>query len=1028
MWGAVYDIFAEVEGIDWNMKEKKKKSVDKREIITRSEKGKMFLQHCCKHPKDVLRLGKATILYGTEGLKGRADELARKEWEKQHKGRGISADKLSCNIKFSIVMPVYNVEIKWLDKAIQSVKNQTYQNWEICIADDASTDISVRRYLESIRDERIKIKYLEKNQGISGASNEAAALASGDYMLLMDNDDELSSEALFSFYKNLTKTNADIIYSDMDIIDEEGNHSSPLYKPDWSPELLLSQMYLGHLVGFKRELFERCGGFRSEFDGSQDYDLILRMSEYAECVEHVPEILYSWRTLPTSTAGNADAKPYAQTAGQRAIQEHLDRTLGEGAARAEETENLFVYDIRYNLREWPLVSIIIPTKDHADDLRVLLESLFEKTVYENFEIIILDNNSEKEESKEYFAEIQKEYENVQVIEAKYKFNWSKLNNHGIRTAKGDVFVLLNNDTKIIEPQWLQRLAERAVQPETGVVGGLLLYEDNTIQHAGVVAGMGGWADHVFKGMQPVHQGTPFVSPMVARNVTACTGACMAVSRKVIEKIGGFDESFIICGSDVELCIRAIDEGYRNVYVPQVKLYHYESKSRDSYIPQVDFELSDIMYSGYRKGGDPYYNKNLKTDTCIPEIITEQKAEPEQIQTLRVGIKSINELHFRKVEKEGQRLNLLIPSLNAEHVFGGIATALKCFETLGEELGCDTRIILIDAEMDSEAREKYSKKYQIVSADKDSTARHQIVSMVRRKRKTLPVSKNDQFMFTAWWSAYIIQNEYRHWAGNGRLHPRPFLYLIQDYEPGFYSWSSGYSLAESTYRCEFPQIAIFNSHELRDYMMAKGYRFTQVYCFEPVLNSYLKKQVQSFDHTIYKRKQVLVYGRPSVARNAFELVVDSLRKWVSIQLGVESWTVISAGEEHDPVYLGEEMYLNSVGKLTIEEYAKVLKESYAGISLMVSPHPSYPPLEMSVFDVKVITNCYGNKDLSKFSENIISVKDVNPVLIARELKEICDGYHVVVPHRAVNEEYVNTDEPFGFIKELKAKMVEDARME
>ena len=333
-------------------------------------------------------------------------------------------------------------------------------------------------------------------------------------------------------------------------------------------------------------------------------------------------------------------------------------------------------------------------------------------------------------------------------------------------------------------------------------------------------------------------------------------------------------------------------------MPQVKLYHYESKSRDSYIPQVDFELSDIMYSGYRKGGDPYYNKNLKTDTCIPEIITEQKAEPEQIQTLRVGIKSINELHFRKVEKEGQRLNLLIPSLNAEHVFGGIATALKCFETLGEELGCDTRIILIDAEMDSEAREKYSKKYQIVSADKDSTARHQIVSMVRRKRKTLPVSKNDQFMFTAWWSAYIIQNEYRHWAGNGRLHPRPFLYLIQDYEPGFYSWSSGYSLAESTYRCEFPQIAIFNSHELRDYMMAKGYRFTQVYCFEPVLNSYLKKQVQSFDHTIYKRKQILVYGRPSVARNAFELVVDSLRKWVSIQLGVESWTVISAGEIDD----------------------------------------------------------------------------------------------------------------------------------
>lgn len=1004
---------------------KNSKGKNRRVIISRTDKGKMFLIHCLKHPKDVLRLGKATVLYGTEGVRGRADELARNEWKRRHRRKDTDEGRRTGNIRFSIVMPVYNVEIKWLDKAIESVKNQIYTNWEICIADDASTDTNVRKYLKSVGDKRIKIKYLKENLGISGASNEAAAMAAGDYILLMDNDDELSFNALSAFHKNLLKTDADIIYSDMDIIDEEGNHSAPLYKPDWSPDLMLSQMYLGHLVGFKRKLFEQCGGFSSEYDGSQDYDLLLRMSECAKNIAHVPEILYSWRTLPTSTATNAEAKPYAQTAGQRAIQAHLDRTLGEGAARVEETENLFVYDVRYNMKEWPLVSVIIPTKDHADDLRALMDSLFAKTIYDKFEVIILDNNSVEEETQKYFDEIRGKYENVRIIEAGYPFNWSKLNNHGIRVAKGEVFIFMNNDMKVLEPEWMQRLTERAVQPDTGVAGGLLVYEDGTIQHAGVVVGMGGWADHVFKGMQPVHQGTPFISPMVARNVTACTGACMAVSRKVIDKIGGFDERFIICGSDVEICIRAIEEGYRNVYVPQVKLYHYESKSRDSYIPQIDFDLSDIMYTGYRKGGDPYYNNNLKTDTCIPEVKEETEIN-EPLETLKIEINSVKELHFRKVERERPRLNLVLPSLNAEHMFGGISTALRCFEELGEELGFDTRIVLLDAKMDADAKVKYRKTYQIIPAEEDSVAEHQIVSMVRRKKKTLPVSEKDQFMFTAWWTAYIIQNEYRHWKQNNGLKPKPFLYLIQDYEPGFYSWSTGYSLAESTYRCEYPQIAIFNSHELKEYMLAKEYHFADVYCFEPVIPVYLKKQVQSLDNTIYKRKQILVYGRPGVERNAFGIVVEALRKWVSLQADVKSWTILSAGEQHDPVYLGEGMYLESVGKLSIEEYAKVLQESYAGISLMISPHPSYPPLEMSVFDVQVITNCYGNKDLSGFSDNIVSVSDVSPQRIAQELKVICDRYHTVVPHRAVNEEYVNAEEPFGFIKELKQKIMEEDR--
>ena len=526
----------------------------------------------------------------------------------------------SGEILFSIVMPVYNVEIKWLDKAIESIEKQNYKNWEICIADDCSTKQEVREHLSAMKNSRIKIKLLEKNQGISGATNAAAALASGEYILLMDNDDELAPSALHEFYQKIKKEGSEIIYSDMDIIDAKGKTRDPLCKPDWSPDLFLSQMYLGHLIGFKKSLFEKVGGFRGEFNGSQDYDLLLRMTEMTDKIGHVPEILYHWRDLPSSTAANPESKPYAQTAGLNAIQEHLDRVYGKGAATANETENLFVYDVRYQMNEEPKVSIIIPIKDHADLLKAAIDSIYAKTTYKNFEIIILNNNSEKEETFSYLKKVEEEHDNVIVKDAAFEFNWSRLNNYGMKFATGDVYVCLNNDVEVIEPEWLTRLVEKAIRKDVGVVGGLLLYEDNTIQHAGVVIGMGGWADHVFKGMKPQHYGSPFVSPMVTRNVSAVTGACLAVSKATIEKIGGFDEKFIVCGSDIELALRANQHGLVNIYDPNVRLYHYESKSRDaSKIPQIDFDLSDQMYKTYRKNGDPYYNRNLDYYCCQPKI-------------------------------------------------------------------------------------------------------------------------------------------------------------------------------------------------------------------------------------------------------------------------------------------------------------------------------------------------------------------------------------------------------------------------
>ena len=576
-------------------------------------------------------------------------------------------------ILFSIVMPVYNVEIKWLDKAIESIEKQNYKNWEICIADDCSTKQEVREHLSAMKNSRIKIKLLEKNQGISGATNAAAALASGEYILLMDNDDELAPSALHEFYQKIKKEGSDIIYSDMDIIDAKGKTRDPLCKPDWSPDLFLSQMYLGHLIGFKKSLFEKVGGFRGEFNGSQDYDLLLRMTEMTDKIGHVPEILYHWRDLPSSTAANPESKPYAQTAGLNAIQEHLDRVYGKGAATANETENLFVYDVRYHMNEEPKVSIIIPIKDHADLLKAAIDSIYAKTTYKNFEIFILNNNSEKEETFSYLKKVEEEHDNVIVKDAAFEFNWSRLNNYGMKFATGDVYVCLNNDVEVIEPEWLTRLVEKAIRKDVGVVGGLLLYEDNTIQHAGVVIGMGGWADHVFKGMKPQHYGSPFVSPMVTRNVSAVTGACLAVSKATIEKIGGFDEKFIVCGSDIELALRANQHGLVNIYDPNVRLYHYESKSRDaSKIPQIDFDLSDQMYKTYRKNGDPYYNRNLDYYCCQPKIcaaVQQTVKEQEEKMLLKrkretglpqldTNVYEITPYTFRKIEYPNRRMNLL----------------------------------------------------------------------------------------------------------------------------------------------------------------------------------------------------------------------------------------------------------------------------------------------------------------------------------------------------------------------------------
>lgn len=974
-----------------------------------------------RSPKSVIKGFKYLANHGIVGLKERIFEESIKsnliDWDPlEH----IKPSSIEGDMTISVIMPVYNVDPKWLSKAIDSVKDQIYDNWELVLVDDHSTNASTIEYLDSLKsenDNRIKLVRLEENKGISEATNIGCNAAKGEYLLFMDNDDVLRKDAVSECFYEAMISQPDVIYSDQDEISMNDDHSNPLFKPAWSPELLCSQMYIGHLLCVKKEIWEKVGGLNSEYDGSQDYDFMLRVSEATTDIKHIEKILYSWRAIPSSTASDPTVKPASQIMGRKAVQDHLDRALGAGKVEVLETENYFVYDAKYVVPENILASIIIPTKDHIDDLDSLLQSIEEKTEGIDYEIIILNNNSEETKSLEYFNTISSK-QNIKVIDAPYGFNWSRLNNEGIENASGDVFVFLNNDMEVRSNDWLYRLVGDALQKDIGIVGGLLLFPDDTIQHAGVVVGMNGWADHVYSGERPIHHGSPYISPMLKRNVTAVTGACMAFSRKTYEEIGGFNEDFIVCGSDVEICIRALKHNLRNLYDPFVVLTHYESKTRDPRdIPEIDFELSREAYREIIEIGDSYYNSNLDISSKKPRIDSEHKDVPLELR-VHDSIQEIRPIHFRKGQHHKRRLNLLLPTVNKRDVYGGASTALRFFLELGKEINADLRVITLDVEVDTNDIVEVFSDFSIKKGNDKPSESKEIISMVDRKAQTLEVSDHDIFISTIWWSAYCIQNEYLLWDEKD-LKPNPLIYFVQDYEPGFYPWSSRYMLAESTYHSPIPQIAIFNSELLKKYFDIMGYKFEQSYYFDPILNPHLRVKLEELNGATIKRKKVLIYGRPNTDRNAFEIIEKGLKLWIESDSESAAWEFISAGEAFMPINLGSGRTLVSLGKLSMDEYAKHLSESAIGISLMVSPHPSYPPLEMAAFGAKVITNNYFNKNISNFSLNgsIYSLGSLSPYMIAAKLKELSREFKAEVECGQVRKDYTNGNREFPFIDEL-----------
>lgn len=510
----------------------------------------------------------------------------------------------------SLVVPVYNVDERWLRRSLNSVLAQVYDKWELCLADDASTNVRVREILReySALDPRIRVSYRSQNGGIVRASNTALKMARGAYIGLMDNDDELTPDALYEVVKALQKERYELLYSDEDKLELDGTRTEPHFKPDFNQDLLFSNNYICHFTVIRRKLVEEIGGFREGTDGSQDYDLILRLTERKRRVHHIPKVLYSWRKIPGSTAATIDAKPYVFESAKKALRD----TLKKRGIKAEVHDGIWKgsYRVQREIVGEPLVSIIIPFRDRVDVLRVCLDSIFAKTTYQNYEILLVNNSSELLETREYMREIE-HCPRVRLLHYNAPYNFSAINNFASIKAQGEYLLLLNNDTEVIEPDWIQAMLEHAQRPDVGCVGAKLLFpQGNQIQHCGVIVGVGGAANHAFS-KHPADQNGYFGNINVVRNYSAVTGACMMVKKSVFEDHDGLDEeNLAVAFNDVDFCLRLREKGLLVVYTPYATLYHYESLSRGYSVNFNEEYFLRTRHHDFFQQRDPSYNPNL----------------------------------------------------------------------------------------------------------------------------------------------------------------------------------------------------------------------------------------------------------------------------------------------------------------------------------------------------------------------------------------------------------------------------------
>lgn len=549
-----------------------------------------------------------------------ADDVDYEEWYKNHKPTMEELQRqrdteFEYEPLISILVPVYNTPEEFLKQMIQSVRKQTYGKWELCIANANPANETVAEILRisSTKDERIKVKDVPENEGIAQNTNAALASATGDYIGLLDHDDLLTPDALYEVVKAINENDRpQVLYSDEDKVTMDlSEHFQPHMKPDYNKDLLRSNNYITHFFVADRTLVEEVGGEDGEYNGAQDYDLILKCTERAKGIAHIPRILYHWRVHKASTADNPASKMYAFDAGKRAIEDHLKR-CGE-IGKVSHEKDLGFYRVKYQVQGSPLISIIIPNKDQVESLDKCLESI-EKSSYKNYEIIIVENNSTEDETFAYYKKI--ESDKIRIVYWSDEFNYSAINNFGVKHARGDYLLLLNNDVEVITTDWLEELTANCQRKDVGIVGARLYYPDDTIQHAGIVIGIGGVAGALFVGMPRMFTGY-LHKAAIQQDLSAVTAACMMVKRSVYEELGGLEEELKVAFNDVDFCLRAREKGYLVVYDPNVELYHFESKSRgmeDSKEKirrfQNEIEYMRSHWLELLKKGDPMYNPNL----------------------------------------------------------------------------------------------------------------------------------------------------------------------------------------------------------------------------------------------------------------------------------------------------------------------------------------------------------------------------------------------------------------------------------
>ena len=545
--------------------------------------------------------------------------------------------------KISVVIPAYKTPERYLAAMLDSLLAQTYGNWEVCIADGSPRGESVERVLKryAIKDERIRYVILGENKGIAENTNAAIEMATGDFVALADHDDTLAPDALFECVKAINSDpEIDVVYTDEDKLDIDGGELfEPHFKPDFNLDLLTSVNYICHLFVVSHELLAEVGGFKQEFDGAQDYDFIFRCTEKARKIYHVPKALYHWRCHQNSTSSNPESKLYAFEAGARAIKAHYDR-MGIEALSVEKGVDYGIYHTTFKITGEPLVSIIIPNKDHTADLDLCMRSIIEKSVYKNLEFIVVENNSTAPETFEYYEKLQKEFGFVHVVNWEREFNYSAINNFGVTFAKGEYLLFLNNDTEIINPESIEEMLGFCQREDVGIAGVRLLYSDETIQHAGVVVGFGGIAGHTFIGLHKA-ESSYFNQAMCARDYSAVTAACMMSKKSLFDKVGGFSEYLAVAFNDIDYCMKIRSLNKLVVYAPYALFYHYESKSRGledtpEKVERFNLEIKKFSekWPDILREGDPYYNPNLtlrKSNFALRDLRKEKIGEPYKLE-------------------------------------------------------------------------------------------------------------------------------------------------------------------------------------------------------------------------------------------------------------------------------------------------------------------------------------------------------------------------------------------------------------